>query len=208
MNNEDDRQGRLHWYRPEELAEDQRRVYDSITTGPRASAKRISPLMDDDGRLHGPFNPMLLSPTLGAALQSTGAAIRYHSTLSDRQREIAILLMAEHERSNFEWIAHVDVGRQAGLTESEIDALAHGSGAEGFSQEESCVVDLALALISTGDIDSELFATAHSLIGDVQIVETIYLVGYYRTLAMSLRSLRIPLPPGSSAPWPEAMLEV
>jgi 4-carboxymuconolactone decarboxylase len=207
MVNGEDRQGRLHWYRPGELTDEQRAVYLSITTGPRASAKRISPLMDDDGRLHGPFNPMLLSPALGAALQSTGAAIRYHSTLSDRQREIAILLMAQHERSNFEWIAHVDVGRAAGLTEPEIDALIHGSAADSLSTDESMVARLTIALIATGDIDADLFESAKSIIGDVQIVEVIYLVGYYRTLAMSLRSLRIPLPPGSIAPWPEALAE-
>lgn len=204
----DDRQGRLHWYRPEELTDEQRDVYLSITTGPRATAKRISPLMDDDGRLHGPFNPMLLSPTLGAALQATGAAIRYHSTLTDRQREIAILLLAEHEKSNFEWIAHVDVGRAAGLTGPELDALLHGSGADSFSPEESCVVELTLALMLTGDIDTDLFASAAALIGDVQIVEVIYLTGYYRTLATALRSLRIPLPTGTTPVWPDAMLEM
>jgi 4-carboxymuconolactone decarboxylase len=203
----DERQGRLHWYRPEELNDEQRAVYLSITTGPRASAKRISPLMDDDGRLHGPFNPMLMSPALGAAVQATGAAIRYNSSLSDRQREIAILLMAQYERSNFEWIAHVDVGRVAGLTEPEIDALFHGSSSDTFSPAERSVFDVAEALIASGDIDSALFESARSEIGDVQIVEVIYLVGYYRSLATSLRSLRIPLPPGSVAPWPEAMLE-
>ncbi|MDQ1545916.1 MAG: 4-carboxymuconolactone decarboxylase [Actinomycetota bacterium] len=199
-------QGRLHWYRPDELTDEQRAVYLAITTGPRASVKRISPLFDDEGRLHGPFNPMLFSPTLGAAMQSTGAAIRYHSTLSERQREIAILLMAHHERSNFEWIAHVDVGRAAGLTEPEIEALIHGSVATTFSAEESCVAELTLSLIARGDIDSDLFESATSVVGHVQIVEVIYLVGYYRSLAMSLRSLRIPLPPGSDAPWPEALL--
>jgi alkylhydroperoxidase family enzyme len=202
---DDERQGRLHWYRPEELSDEQLPVYRSITTGPRASAKRISPLMDDEGRLHGPFNPMLLSPTLGAALQSTGAAIRYHSTLTGRQREIAILLMSQHERSNFEWIAHVDVARQAGLTEPELDALFEGSLASTLSPDETCVGEMILALIDTADLTPAQFASAQSIIGDVKLVEVIYLTGYYRTLAMSLRALRIPLPPGSVAPWPEAM---
>ena len=54
---------RLPHLRPDELDVEQRNLYDTINQGPRRSAQPglSSPvgLVDDEGRLQGPFNAML-----------------------------------------------------------------------------------------------------------------------------------------------------
>src|SRR4051794_18477744 len=55
--------GRLPHPTPGELDDDQRAVYDAITGGPRGSGPFR--LTDAEGRLHGPFNAMLVNPQLG-----------------------------------------------------------------------------------------------------------------------------------------------
>jgi 4-carboxymuconolactone decarboxylase len=106
---------RLPHYRPSELDDAQRDLYDAITGGPRAAKPRPFPLTDAEGRLNGPFNAMLAAPPLGQALQRLGAAVRYETSLSARVREMAILAVAAHWDSAFERYAHEAVGRTAEL---------------------------------------------------------------------------------------------
>ncbi len=118
--------GRLPWYAPHELDEPAKALYDRIAGGPRAQGPQAFDLTDGTGRLHGPFNAMLISPEVGGAIQELGSAIRYKSGLSPRAREIAILEVSAVRRSSFEWYAHERVGLQAGVTLDEIAALHDG----------------------------------------------------------------------------------
>lgn len=200
-----ERHGRLPWLAPAELDAAQREVYDGIAGGARAAAGSPFPLVDAQGRLHGPFNAMLVSPTLGDALQRLGAAIRFGTSLDLRTREIAILEVARAARSDFEWYAHELVGRGAGLTDDELDALRHGRPAATFSAVEHAVHGATVALVRAGDLDDAAHARAVGALGEVALVELVALVGYYQLLALALRVHRTPLPAGAEAPaWPSA----
>ena len=96
---------------PSALDAEQRSLYDAIAGGRRAQGPQLFRLADAGGRLEGPFNAFLLQPRLGSALQALGASVRYDTGLDDRCREIAILVVAAHWRSDFEWYAHEAVFR-------------------------------------------------------------------------------------------------
>ena len=85
---------------PHELDAEQQRLYTAITAGDRARGRQFFPLTDREGRLEGPFNAMLLNPSIGDALQRLGAAIRYGGRLPTRCREIAILAVAAQGLGN------------------------------------------------------------------------------------------------------------
>jgi alkylhydroperoxidase family enzyme len=153
-------------------------------------------LTDADGRLIGPFNAMLFSPAIGAKLQALGADIRYSARLAARSREIAILEVARARRSEFEWHAHARIGRAAGLTEDEIDAIRTGA-VVALPPSEAIVRDVAKMLVTTRDLDDDLFGRAEPVLGVAALSEIITLVGYYDLLALSLRVWRTPLPPGA-----------
>ncbi|EFL29059.1 conserved hypothetical protein [Streptomyces himastatinicus ATCC 53653] len=108
---------RLPLLRPSTLGPGQRALHEEITGGPRAAGPQPFALTDAEGRLHGPFNAMLLSPALGGALQSLGTAIRYASHLTPRIWETAILVVATAWDSAFERHAHERTGAAVGLTE-------------------------------------------------------------------------------------------
>lgn len=196
--------GRLPWPRPDELDQARRAVYDGIAGGPRAAGPQAFRLTDDEGRLEGPFNAMLVSPGVGMALQDLGAAVRYRTALSDRAREIAILALAALRRSDFEWYAHERVGRRAGLTDGEIAAIRRGDEPPELSGTELAVLRTTVALAAAGDLDDEQFTRAESALGREQLAELVVLVGYYDLLALSLRVWRTPLPAGESAPFEKA----
>lgn len=176
-----------------ELTPDQRALYERIVDGPRARDRSFG-LTDDVGGLEGPFNAMLLSPSLGAALQAVGSEIRFGGTLSAREREIAILVVAEARRSEFEKYAHEAVGRAVGLTQAELDAVSSGHPGQLADGREALVGATALALATRADLTDHEYDTAVGQLGAQALFELSTLVGYYSTLALQLRIFRVPLP--------------
>ncbi|WP_062524861.1 carboxymuconolactone decarboxylase family protein [Demequina rhizosphaerae] len=181
--------GRIPDLVPERLSADGRALYDSIASGPRAAGPQHFALTNPDGSLRGPFNAMLLAPGLGAALQDLGAAIRYRGTLTDRSREIAILLVAARWDSAFEREAHEAVGRATGLADDELAALRREDAAA-FAGVEGAVARATVALLD-GDLDDAAWADAEEALGAAGVLELSTLVGYYATLALQLRVFRV-----------------
>lgn len=172
-----------------------RALYDTIVGGPRARGPRLFTLTDDAGRLEGPFNAMLLSPALGGPLQALGSAVRYGSALTDRAREIAILVVAARWDSAFERHAHEAVGRSVGITEDELAALRDGRYEVLADADERLVATTADALADRSDLTDSEFAAARDGLGLELLFELTTLVGYYATLALQLRVFRVGPPP-------------
>lgn len=181
---------RLLRLRPEDLDTEQRALYRSIVEGPRASGVQHFSLTDDEGCLEGPFGIMLHAPGVGAALQELGAAIRYRTGLSDRVREVAILQVAVATDCSFEWYAHERVGRAAGLTDDELEAVRAGAPRP-LDTTERAAVDVVAALLGAGTLSAEQHDAAASVLGTTALVELIALVGYYRLLAQALNAFGV-----------------
>lgn len=169
---------------------EQKELYAEIAEGPRASGPQYFALTADDGSLNGPFNGFLLSPAIGRALQELGAAVRYRTALSGREREIAILIVAAHWNSAFERHAHEAVGRAAGLTERELSAIHDGRMPELTDERERAVATATLAL-AAGDLDDDEWTELSKHLSRETVFELSTLVGYYATLALQLRIFRV-----------------
>ena len=170
--------GRIPWLLPDELTSDQHELYDRIAGGPRAQGTQAFALTDDAGRLNGPFNAMLLHPSVGTAMQEMGSAIRYRTEMPARAREIAILELATLRRSDFEWFSHERVGRLAGLTGAEMHAIFTGERAPTFSADENTVRAVVHALVADRDLTDETYAHALATLGQSTLMDMIALVGY------------------------------
>ena len=181
---------RLPALAPGSLNEDQAALYSSIAEGPRAQGPQHFALTASDGSLNGPFNAFLYSPVLGNAIQELGAAVRYSTALTNRTREIAILIVAARWDCAFERHAHESVGRAAGLTEAEIEAIARGRVPELADAHESAGAELVFAMVH-GDVSDEQWASASAAVGEKTAFELSTLVGYYAMLALQLRVFRV-----------------
>lgn len=183
---------RLPSLSPAELDDDQRDLYDAITSGSRSTGPQLFRLTGDDGALAGPFNAMLLNPPIGDALQRLGAALRYSGRLTARCREIAILAVAAYWDCGFEQRAHEAVGAHVGLTDAELTALRAGADPRLSDPTEAAVLSAVRSLLEHDDLDDESYAAAVSVIGADGLFELTTLVGYYGLLAAQLRVFRVP----------------
>ncbi|GAA1507333.1 hypothetical protein GCM10009788_09120 [Nocardioides humi] len=188
--------GRFRSPRPDELGRlgpEARRLYDALTSGPRATGEQPFPLTDADGALHGPFGLMLLQPGVGGPLQELGAAIRYQGELTAREREIAILAVAAATGSGFEAWAHARVAAAIGMDAAEIAAVADGTFAGADERERLCH-DLARRLVHERTLDDAGFEQASAALGRADLLELVVLVGYYATLALMMDVFDVGLP--------------
>lgn len=184
--------------RPEDLDAAARHLYDTITSGPRASGDQPFPLAAPDGSLHGPFGPMLLQPGVGSALQDLGAAIRYRGHLSDREREIAILAVAAATGSAFEAWAHERVAATIGMEPDELAAIAGGTFA-GVGERERWCGEVPGRLVRERALSDAEFAAAAAALGEADLLELVVLVGYYSTLALVMDVFGVGPPDDSPA---------
>ena len=191
---------RLGGLRPEELTAEQRSLYDSIAGGDRARDASFR-LTEADGSLVGPFNALLLSPAVGNALQAVGAAIRFGCDLSPLVREVAILAVAAHWRSPFEWWAHEPIARRAGLNDEQIAALKAGETPHFEDSAATAAYAFSHALIAGERPDDATFEAARETFGPAGVMELVALVGYYNLLAQLMQTFDIGVPAGEVSPF-------
>jgi 4-carboxymuconolactone decarboxylase len=160
------------------LSTDQKRVYDDIAAGPRGSVR-------------GPLAIWLNRPELADAAQSLGRYCRYDCSLPKKLRELAILTTARIWDAEFEWAAHVDHARDAGLSEDIIHALRHDQEVALTTEAETVVYSVTKTLNTTRALPDELYKQANEILGRDQLVDLIGLLGYYALISMTIKAFDI-----------------
>lgn len=176
----------------DEMTPEQVGLYREILSGPRGQGPRAIQLDTGAGGLAGPFNAMLYAPEVGHALQELGAAIRFRTQLTPRIREMAILVVAQTWNSSYERSSHEPIGRDAGLSDPEIDALRAGQDPCFTDDQEHVAYQVTRTLTGpAADLDDQQYHQAVATLGEQSLVELSTLVGYYATLALQLRIFRV-----------------
>ncbi|MDP6604879.1 MAG: carboxymuconolactone decarboxylase family protein [Dehalococcoidia bacterium] len=150
-----------------------------------------------NGAVSGPYGILLHSPEVamrGAALSSY---VRFQSALEPYQREIAIMTVARHLDAAVMWAGHIMLGRQAGVREEVINAIAHHGDIDSLNVEEAETVRYVRELFETNRISDQTFAALHSRVGDQGIVDLTALVGYYGFVGAVLNGFEIDAPEGA-----------
>ena len=179
--------GRLAAIEPGQMTEAQRRLYDSILKGRRGGTG----VVDSKGCLRGPFNALLHSPKVGEAVQALGTAIRHGSSLSRRAQELAILMVASQERSEFEWDSHVRLAESVGLSSEQVLAIREGRNPGITDPIERAVLQTTALLLSNRDLQDSEYDEAVRHLGYAGLVDLSSLIGYYQLLALQIRIFRV-----------------
>ena len=182
---------RLPRLTPAELTAKQAELYDRIAGGERATGTQAFALVGPDGALEGPFNAFLYQTDVGGVLESLGATIRYRTSFTAREREIAILLTANQRDSEFERYAHEAIARLIAMTDVELDALRQLDVTPFQDERERVVAQTALSLLLHSDLTDEEYVLATTVLDASQLVELTTLVGHYSTLALQMKVFRV-----------------
>ena len=187
--------GRLPLVRPEDLSPDQKSLYDLImkqfVPGLRGGNLESS---TSDGRLIGPYNPLLYSPEMSSAFLDFQLAEAKSTSLEARVRQVVILAVGAVWKAPYEVYAHAAVARTLGFSEEDIAKLSAGASPESLSGAERIAQRYATQLTTSHWIDDDLFAEAKKTFGVKGLVDMAQLIGAYHLVCAILNSFAIPAP--------------
>src|SRR5262245_30749395 len=175
-----------------ELTSEQRALMDSIRSGPRGVFKMM-----------GPFYCYLHAPAFGELAQKLGAFVRFGTRIPPRLSEFAILVTAQHWKSQYEWAAHAVIAPKQGVKPETIRDLQAGREPKKAPKDERAIYAFAKELYKHKRVSNRTYKNAQAILGDGGMVELVGLLGYYAMVAMTLDVFRMPVPEGVKPPFAE-----
>ena len=170
----------------------------------RLDKPRVEPLGDDaldeevrqifgDGQVLNIFRTLANHPKLLKRWLVFGNHVLAKSTLPQRDRELLILRAGWLCRSEYEWTQHHGIGLLCGLSEEEIDRIAAGPDADGWSDFDRAQLRAVDELVGDSFISDSTWAELSQRYDTQQMIDLIFAVGQYQVVSMALNSLGVQL---------------
>ncbi|MET9968974.1 carboxymuconolactone decarboxylase family protein [Streptomyces sp. NPDC006356] len=143
------------------------------------------------GRRVPPSNALgllLRHPALSKAFLTFNTHLLARNTLPEKTRELAILRVAWRHRCRYEWAQHVLIGRRAGVTDEELTEVREGAGT---------LVNRAVDELATSStLSDETYAELAKELDEQQLMDFVFTVGAYGTLALAFNTFGVELDEG------------
>lgn len=143
------------------------------------------------GRVSGPFSVLLNSPEVAGRAAHLGAYIRFESTLTPSQRELAIITTAREFDCAYEWAAHATLAQEAGVREAAIETVANGGELADLTQDEALIVGYGRELLRDHRVSAGTYDAAKAEFGEQGVTELTATFGYYGMLACALNAFEV-----------------
>lgn len=157
-------------------------------------AQVFKDLVAGRGRLLTPYRVWIHSPRIAAALETTGTYINKKGSLSEREVELLICIIANHWKGEYVWTVHTRTAVKLGFPQSVFDAIRNAEDPALENERERAVYDLAKSAMQPGAGPDEVFQRAERLLGRNGIAEVLATLGYYSSVAMAVKLHRVPVP--------------
>jgi 4-carboxymuconolactone decarboxylase len=160
--------------------EEQRALLDKALPGPNGKPLNV-------------FLTLAHRPELLRRVNALGGYFMVHGAIAPRERELVILRTAAHARSEYEIGQHRRIGAEAGLSAAEIEAVLDPASGHGWPQPDGALLAFVDELVETGTVSDAAWESLAGEYDDLQRVELLTLIGFYRMLAGVLHGLGVEL---------------
>lgn len=131
-------------------------------------------------------------PKLAKAFLTFNNHVSAESSLTHRDRELIIIRLSWLRQAEYEYLQHELLGRtRAGLTDEEIRRIQTGPDADGWSPVDAALIRAADELHADACITDDTWYLLLEHYSTTQVLDIIFLVGCYDTVAMISKSLKI-----------------
>jgi 4-carboxymuconolactone decarboxylase len=163
---------------------------DQMTSEQRAGYKSM---VEGRGRLPGPYKVWVHNPKL---LQAAGPLGQHftpgQSSLTEREREIAVIVMTSAWDSAYPTAAHEKRGKEVGLPAATVESMVAGAPVSFSDPREQVVYEVAMALAARRLISQGLYDRAVTTLGHERITDVIVLMGYYTAVSLTMNFYAVP----------------
>jgi len=170
----------------EQMTAEQQAGYRTLVDGPR-------------GRLPGPYRVWVHNPRLVHAIAPLGTHFTpRQSALTEREREISVLVICSTWGSTYPTNAHERRGKEVGLPASVVEAIVVGRSPALTDEREGVVYDVASALAGGRLIPQDLYDRAVKALGHDGVTDMIVLIGYYTCVSLTMNFYGVPASGGGT----------
>jgi 4-carboxymuconolactone decarboxylase len=151
----------------------------------------LSTLRGDDAEVLNVFKTMAQHPKLMKRWLVFANHVLTKSTLSGREREIAILRTGWNCHAPYEWGQHVGIGKREGLSDDEVERIAVGPDAPGWSTHDAAILRAADELHASSTISDGTWATLAETYTQEQMMDLVFAIGQYNLVSFALNSFGV-----------------
>jgi AhpD family alkylhydroperoxidase len=151
------------------------------------------------------ISTLMHHPALAGPFLRFNRVMLEHPVLGHRVRELLILRVAWRARCEYEWAQHVRIATNAGITAEEIDAIARPNGTHEWSALDADLLRAADELVDHHRVDDGTWRRLAGHLSERELVELVFVVGTYASLAMAFNSFGLQLDAdlaASTTPFP------
>ncbi len=149
-----------------------------------------------DGDVFNIFKTLANHPKLAGRFGRWGDQILFRSSLSPRDRELAILRVGWLARATYEWHHHVAIARDhAGMSAEDIELARAGPHAGGTSDDD-VLLRAVDELVGDHFVSDATWAALAKRFDQTQLIDLVFTVGQYTMVSMALNSLGVQLEEG------------
>ena len=142
------------------------------------------------------FRTLANYPELSNSWFQFGNHILGNSTLSARDREVLILRIGYLCRSEYEWGQHVEIARQADVSDDDIRACKTGPDTPGLDESTRLLLQATDELHADSFISDATWSALSEHYDTRQLMDLLFTVGQYNLVSMVLNSLGVQLDEG------------
>jgi 4-carboxymuconolactone decarboxylase len=165
---------------------------DQMTAAQLAAYKRL--VSGPRGRLPTPYKIWLHSPPLADAMEGVGTYLLHGSSLTKREVEIAVLVIARHFEAEYVFRVHGREAEEAGLARDVVTAIGAKTAPPLADPRERAVYRAAAALCAGAPVPQDVFDSADAALGQQGIADVLALLGYYTSVAFVTKFYAVPPP--------------
>lgn len=164
----------------DKMTPEQKKAYSFLVDGPR-------------GRLPGPYKVWVHNPKLVHAADPMGQHFTPGaSSLTEREREIAVIVITGKWHSLYPNAAHEKRGKEVGLPDAAVEAMIAGLPTSFTDPREQMVYEVAMSLAHNSIVSNGLHDRAVTLLGHERITDMIVLMGYYTAVSLTMNFYAVP----------------
>jgi 4-carboxymuconolactone decarboxylase len=114
------------------------------------------------------------------------------SSLTEREREIAVVVITSAWNSDYPNAAHEKRGKEVGLPAQAMEAIVAGLPTAFTDPKEQLVYEVAMSLAHNRIVSNGLYERAVSVLGHERITDVIVLMGYYTAVSLTMNFYAVP----------------
>jgi 4-carboxymuconolactone decarboxylase len=149
--------------------------------------KAITHIQKTRGNLPPPSSYMTYAGEAGALLSDLVEHLRYHTSLTPAETELAICTSARASNSDYIWNAHARLGLQEGTREEALHAVDTYGSLDGLTADEALIIGFGRELLEEPGVSEETFNRVRERFGEKGLMELVAVMSVYTMNANILR---------------------